>query len=157
LIIHKKFMKSFISIIMLIYVASCSANESVEEGRCKVDLSLEPDLSELVLVGTDVVNIKDFEPYNASLSKNYSSEIGGAILTLSVISESMSVSIKRTFKEPGGVVHVSVYDSVCISNDVFGAQDLFGKIVSEGVLILEKKPNVNGVPIDLWVLYEKDS
>lgn len=149
----KKAILSFTVLPFLVFIASCNANDTVNENLCKPDLSIEVNLPELVLVGTDVVNIESFKSSKKALANNYLAEIGGATLNFSITSNSQVISAERTFQEPGEPIKNSLYKPVCIYNDTILAKGLIGKVVDDGILILEKKPNTEGVPINLWVLY----
>ena len=142
-------------VMILVFVATYNANISAREGECIMDASFELNLPKSVIVGTDIVNIESFQSSNNMLFKSYSAEMGGAILTLSVISDSKGTHIERLFQEPSEPIHKIVYKSVCIDDDTIIAENLIAKRVMDGVLILEKKPNVNGIPVDLWVFYRE--
>jgi len=150
-----KVISSFTVLPFLFFITSCNANDTVNESLCKPSLSIEESLPELVLVGTDVVNIESFRSSKKALANNYLAEIGGATLNFSITSNSQIISAERTFQEPGEPIKNSLYKPVCIYNDTILAKDLIGKIVDDGILILEKKPNTEGVPINLWVLYNE--
>ena len=151
-----KWLAFYFGLIMLNFVAGCSANDVIGESACEVNTFSELDLPTLVVVGTDVVNIESFQSNEGRLGNNYSTEIGGAILTLSIISDSKNTNIKRTFQEPGEPIHTSLYELICISKGTLRAQNLIGKVVNDGILLLEKKPNVDGIPVNLWVFYDKN-
>ncbi len=140
---------------LLVFVTGCNANESAMEDLCEVDTSLELNLPTLALVGTDVINIELFQSSKKGLAKSYFTELGGATLTFSVSSNLNTTNIKRTFQEPGEPAHSHVYKSVCIYNDTIQAKNFIGKVVDGGVLVLETKPNVDGIPVDLWILYNE--
>ncbi|MCP4326430.1 MAG: hypothetical protein GY787_32275 [Alteromonadales bacterium] len=151
----KRVISYFTALPLLVFVIGCNANGSVSEDLCKLDAPLELNLPKLVIVGTDVVNIESFQSSKKVLAKSYSAELGGATLTFLVTSDSKSTDIVRTFQEPGEPNHNNVYKSVCIYNDTIQAQNFIGKIVDDGVLLLEKEPNVDGIPVDLWILYNE--
>jgi hypothetical protein len=146
----KKVILYFGVLTLLMFVTACNSSGYSREDVCKVDTLVESTLPKLVIVGTDVVNIESFQSSNNMLVKSYSAEMGGAILTLSVISDSKGTHIERLFQEPGESIHKIVYKSVCIYHDTIIAENFIGKMVSSGVLILEKKPNIDGIPVDLW-------
>lgn len=151
----KKMISSFTVLPFLVFLTSCNANSSVSKSLCKQDLSIELNLPKFVLVGTDVVNLENFKSSKKALSNSYITEIGGATLTFSITSNSQVISAERSFQEPGEPIKNSLYKSVCIYNDTILAENLIGKLVDDGILILEKKPDTEGIPINLWVLYNE--
>lgn len=153
---NMKIMKSFFTVLpFLVFITSCNANPSVSENICKQDLSNELNLPEVVLVGTDVVDIESFKSSKKALANNYVAEIGGATLTFSITSNSQVISAERIFQEPGEPIKNRLYNAICIYNDTILAKNLIGKVVDDGILILEKEPNADGIPINLWVLYNE--
>ena len=136
------------------FTSSVNANDSIEEALCKVDMSIELNLPKLVLVGTNVITFDSFQPSFDKIAEHYSAEIGGATLTLSIIPDSKNTQIKRTFQEPDEPIYEQLYDSVCMYENTIYAPNLIGKLVTEGLLILEIKPNVDEISTDLWVLYK---
>jgi len=151
----KNIISYFTVLSLLVFVTGCNANDSAKEGSCKIDASLELNLPTLVIVGTDVVNIELFQSSKKALAKSYSAEIGGATLNFLVTSDSNNTDIERTFQEPGEPIYSNVYKSVCIYNDTIQAENFIGKVVDDGVLVLEKTPRVDGIPVDLWILYSE--
>ena len=144
---------SFTALIMLVLISGCSVNDSVGKIGCSVGLTPDNNLPKLVLVGTEVVSFDDFKNKSDNFLGHYSVEISDAILSLSITSGSMGYDIERTFQESGEAIHAKNYKSVCISKGIFSAPGLIGKVVNDGILMLEQKSNVDGIPVDLWILY----
>lgn len=153
--IVKKGLSKFIGLTMLGIVAGCSATEQLNEPNCATNLSSEQKIPHLVLIGTDVVNLDSFNLNSGNLGKSYSADLGGASLSLTIKDGGSHTAITRTFQEPGVPAQIKEYKSVCISSETLVAPHLVGKIINEGLLLLEKKSNVDGIPTDLWVFYSK--
>jgi len=153
--IFQKGLSTFVGLIMLGVVVGCSATEQVKEPKCAVNSSSEQKIPSLVLIGTDVANLDSFKLNNASLGKSYSAELGGASISLIIKGGSSHTTITRTFQEPGVPAHSREYKSVCIFGGTLNAPDLVGKIINEGLLLLEQESNVDGIPTELWVFYSK--
>ena len=157
MLIKDKRLVLVVGLIILNLVAGCSEKYFMEEGVCEANFSSEEDLPKSVLVGVDVVNIESLPANVGRLGSNYSAEIGGATLALSIVIDSKILNIKRTFREPGESAHTRVYESICVSNGILRGQNLIGRVVKDGILLLERKPNIDGVPVDLWVFYDKNN
>lgn len=153
--IVKKGLSTFVGLTLLGIVVSCSATEQLKEPICAVNPSSEQKMPNLVLIGTDVVNLNTFKVNNGSLGKSYLAELGGATISLIIKGGGSHTAITRTFQEPGVPAHTREYKSVCISGETLSAPHLVGKIINEGLLLLEKKSNVDGIPTELWVFYSK--
>ena len=108
----------------------------------------------LVLVGSDVVDIESFNKSKEQLSKNYSAEVGGAALELSLDLTSEYLTIIRSFNEPGQAVNTKTY-IICNSEEGLSSDELYIRVLNNSVLMLETEPGVDGIPDDLWILYDK--
>ena len=108
----------------------------------------------LVLVGTDVVDIESFNKNKEQFSKSYSAEIGGAALELSLDLSSEYLTVIRIFMELGQAVNTKTY-IICNSEEELSSDELHIRVVDNGVLMLETEPGVDGIPDNLWILYEK--
>jgi hypothetical protein len=137
----------------------CSAESIAAEHRtvdieCSTDAASNLTVPNLVLVGTDVVDIESFNKTQEPLGKSYSTEIGGATLVLSLDLASDSLVIIREFKEPGQPAHTKTYN-ICIAEGNLSSDELHISVVKNGILIFETDPDVDGIPSNLWILYEK--
>jgi len=153
--IVKKGLSTFVGLTLLGIVVGCSATEQLKEPSCAVNLSSEQKMPNLVLIGTDVVNLDTFKVNNGSLGKSYSADLGGASLNLKIEGVGSNTVITRSFQEPGAPAHNREYKSLCISGETLSAPHLVGKIINEGLLLLEQKSNVDGIPTEIWVFYSK--
>lgn len=147
----------FYVLIFLFISSSCSAqsNHEYSDQACDISFSSLEGLPEMVLVGTDVVELSSFNSAKVhKLKKKYSTEFGGATLTLSISQNKNDRRITRTFKEPGMKEQATEYSSYCTKERFISADNLKGIIVSDGILLLEEKPEIDGVPNDLWVYYK---
>jgi hypothetical protein len=145
-----------LTVLMFFTLCACIAQSggADEKKPCNVTFSTLEGLPEMVLVGTDVVNIESLNPSSQTLESNYSVEIGGATLAIQVSQAKTVKTIRRTYQEPGTGKQVHEYSPVCTAKGLFSAEDLKGKIVEGGLLLLEEKPGVEGFPSDLWIYYE---
>lgn len=141
----------FISLNLTFWCAAESKNIEIE---CREDVISDLAVPDLVLIRTDVVDIKRFKKTQEQFGKNYSTEIGGSTLALSLDLTSDYLTIVRTFKEPGQSVHAKTYN-ICILEENLSSDQLRIRVVNNGVLILETEPGVEGIPNDLWILYDK--
>lgn len=144
---------------VLTFNTACSASSEksgIGDDCSSLNFSLS-GLPSLVLVGTDVVELSTFNLGLRELSETYQAEMGGASLGLTVSDQSKKKIITRTFKEPGENQLTSVFYPVCQSEELILAGDLKGKIVEEGLLVLEQKAEVEGIPSDLWIFYKVDN
>ena len=107
----------------------------------------------LVLVGTDVVDIESFNKSKEQLSKSYSAEVGGAALELSLNLTSEYLTVIRSFNEPGQAVNTKTY--IICNSEEFSSDKLHIRVVGNGILMLETEPSVDGIPDDLWILYDR--
>jgi len=149
----QKITSYLIGVPLLVFVISCNANHPTGEDLCKSDSFLEINLPRSVIVGTDIVNIEKFKLSDKQLAKSYSAELGGATIKILVTSNLQGTSIERVFQEPGEIIHNNSYKLVCISNNTMRAENFIVRIVDDGILVLETKPNVEGISNDIWVLY----
>lgn len=137
-------------------------------GSAAVDASVAPanpqpavDLSALpqdVLVGTDVYPLKSFlkDDVPKLATGSYRSEQGGASATVKLSSSANGWTLARRFAEPGAPPQNKTYSGL---TEQAAATHLQGEGVhvlstKEGVLVLEQRSEVDGLPAALWVLYE---
>lgn len=144
----------FLGFILLNITSGCTANSVAVGIDCRKNVTSGLSMPDLVLVGTDIVDIESFNKSKDQLSKSYFAEIGGAALALSLDLTSESLTIIRTFNEPGQAVNTKTY-IICNSEEELSSDDLHIRVVNNGVLILETEPSVDGIPDDLWILYDK--
>ena len=122
---------------------------------CNKNISSNLSMPGLVLVGTDVVDIKSFNKSKEQLSKSYSAEVGGAALELSLDLTSEYLTVIRSFNEPGQAVNTKTY-IICNLEEGLSSDELYIRVVNDGVLMLETEPGIDGIPDDLWILYDKN-
>lgn len=140
--------------ILLNLTSGCAAEPTNTEIDCSADIISDFSVPDLVLVGTDVVDIKSFNSAREQFGKSYSAEVGGATLALSLNITPDYLTITRIFKEPGQSANAKTYN-VCISEEKFSSDKLRIRVVNNGVLILETEPGIDGIPNDLWISYDK--
>lgn len=143
---------------MLSVSAACSvAVESKNASKACSQLETFKDIGpSLVLVGTDVVDKNALTLASIDLNHSYSTEIGGATLSLSIVASSNQLSITRVFQEPGEAQVTTTFYPVCLKNSLIIADGLRAHITDQGLLVWEHKTKVEGIPSDLWILYTKD-
>ena len=140
--------------ILLNITSVCTANPVALGLGCSKNIASGLSMPDFVLVGTDVVDIESFNKSKEPLSKGYSAETGGAALELSLDLTSEYLTIIRSFKEPGQAVNTKTY-IICNSEEELSSDELHIRVVDNGVLMLETEPGVDGIPDDLWILYDK--
>lgn len=151
-------LRTLFVLFIALFGVSCSANDDNASlsASCEALSKSAKSIPDMVLVGTDVVDISAFERSSEQLTGNYSTDIGGAILSLSIkLSSSNKFVVQRKYQEPGEQVFESTYSSGCVINGYVYAENLTVKVVKEGILVLESKSNVDGIPMDLWILYNR--
>ena len=111
-------------------------------------------MPDIVLVGTDVVDIGSFNKSNEKLSNSYSAEIGGASLVLSMDLTPEYLTIIRTFSEPGKAVNTKTY--IISNSEEPSSDELHIRVVNNGILMLETESVVDGIPDEFWILYDKN-
>jgi hypothetical protein len=140
--------------IILNFTSGCSAEPVTVGIGCNRSVASNLSMPGLVLVGTDVVDIESFNKSKEQFSKSYFAEIGGAALELSLDFTSEYLTVIRIFIEPGQAVNTKTY-IICNSEEELSSVELHIRVVDNGVLMLETEPGVDGIPDDLWILYEK--
>jgi hypothetical protein len=124
------------------------------EQSCNISFSSLEGLPELVLAGTDFVELSSFNQAKVNVLENeYSAELGGANLTLRINQNNNDKIITRIFKEPGMKEEITNYSPYCEKEGFISAENLKAIIVSDGLLLLEEKSGIDGIPSDLWVYY----
>ena len=145
----------FLGFILLNVTSGCTANPVAVGIDCSKNVTSDLSMPDLVLVGTDVVDIESFNKSKEQLSKNYSAEVGGAALELSLDLTSEYLTIIRSFNEPGQAVNTKTY--IICNSEEFSSDKLHIRVVGNGILMLETEPSVDGIPDDLWILYNKQN
>lgn len=145
---------AFLGFILLNITSGCTVNPVAVGIDCSKNVTSVLSMPDLVLVGTDVVDIESFNKSKEQLSKSYSAETGGPVLELSLDLSSEYLTIIRSFNEPGQAVNTKTY-IICKSEDEFSSDELHIRVVNNGILVLETEPSVDGIPDDIWILYDK--
>ena len=144
----------FLGFVLLNFTLGCSAEPVTAGIDCNRNVASNLSMPGLVLVGSDVVDIESFNKSKEQLSKNYSAEVGGAALELSLDLTSEYLTIIRSFNEPGQAVNTKTY-IICNSEEGLSSDELYIRVLNNSVLMLETEPGVDGIPDDLWILYDK--
>lgn len=153
---HRKIKLMFLAFAILIGLAcSAQSKDAPPKSACEVTFSTFDGLPTQVLVGTDIENIASFKASSSALEGAYHTDIGGAVLTIHIIQTEKGRTLKRIFMEPGKPEDAHDYFPVCISDGRLSADKLKGKIVEDGLLILEEQPDVEGIPDNLWIFYKR--
>ena len=134
-------------------ISGCKAESITARVDCSANSTSGLTVPNLVLVGTDVIDIASFNKIQGQLSKSYSAEVGGASLVLSLDVTPEYLTITRTFNEPSQVVHTKTYN-VCKSGAILGSDKAHIRFVNNGILLLETESGVDGIPNDFWILYD---
>jgi len=141
---------------LLNLTSGCMAEPVTVGVDCSRNVASGLAMPDLVLVGTDVVDIEIFDKSQEPLSKSYSAEAGGAVLELSLELYAEYLTIIRAFNEPGQDVNLKTY-VICNSEEELSSDELHIRVVDNGVLMFEAEPGVDGIPDDLWILYDKQN
>ena len=139
----------FLVAIFTSFAAGCNARHLTGDYKCKSNILAASTLPELVVQGTDVVSVKDFQLNHKPLVSTYSAELGGVELQFLVTSTSDGIEVERILQIPGEPVQSKKYKDICFSNSSFVATDLIGKNVNGGLLILEQNNNSEAIPNDI--------
>lgn len=121
-----------------------------QPAQCEALSSEASDLPADVLVGTDIAELTSFKDSDADITGEYQAELGGATVSVSVASDSLT----RTFQEPDADPDRRTFHSTCISGSDLIAEGMVARRVSEGLLYLEPSSDVGGMPDSLWLLLE---
>lgn len=153
-----KMKRIFFCVLTILFIStSCSAQSDhvYSEQACNTSFSSLDGLPELVLVGTDVVKLSSFSKAKVNkMKKEYSAEFGGANLTLRISQNKNDKRITRIYKEPGMKEEITIYSPYCAKERFISAENLKAIMVSDGLLLLEEKSEIDGIPSDLWVYYK---
>jgi hypothetical protein len=152
--------KTFFCILTILFISfSCSAQSDhvYSEEACNPSFSTLEGLPELVLVGTDIVKLSSFSNAKViKIKKEYSAEFGGANLTLRISQNKNDKRITRIYKEPGMMEKATIYSPYCAKERFISAKNLKAILVHDGILLLEEKSMIDGIPDDLWVYYKQN-
>jgi len=108
-------------------------------------------LPKQVLMGTDVVDENNFDTV-ASSNGVYSIDMGGAIVTVEIVNQ----SLKRSYVEPGMEELVKNYPSLCMQENGIDAESIRVVFVTNGLLLWEQKPGDAMIPQDMWIFLQKE-
>lgn len=114
-------------------------------------------LPQEVLVGTGTQPLGVFLKSRRTLPREgrFFNEQGGGTATIDLRRGTKGVVLVRTFREPGEPVNRKIYSGLReTSNDRLSSTDIEILSVKDGLLILEEKSGVDGIPDSLWVLYQ---
>jgi hypothetical protein len=135
---------------------SCAEKPSLEKEPTISSLKiLIPELQD-VLDGTDLINMDtlDFRSLGTNIEGEYISEQGGSELSLTVIQKGDQWTIQRTYNEPEADEEVKIYQTRFENSALVSAEgDFFVRGTTDGLLVLELKSGVDGIPADYWIHY----
>lgn len=140
-------------VILMSLACSAQSEEVSKNNECDAAFTTFDGLPTQVLVGTDIVDSSSLNTSSQVLKSEYSAEMGGAKLTLYVTQTDKGRTVKRIYQEPGMIEVVRDYSPVCFLDGRLSADRLKGKIVDGGLILLEERPDVNGIPNNLWIYY----
>jgi hypothetical protein len=137
--------------------AVSAANAPVAGGLSVAATRLPPGPQE-VLVGTDVVELETFAQLRAAVKVpgKFRGEQGGASATVQIERGKHGITLTRLFQEPGAKSVRAVYPGLAASQDGtrLSAPNLEVLGVKDGILVLESKSGVDGIPASLWISYQ---
>jgi hypothetical protein len=112
-----------------------------------------------VLVGTDIVPIADYLDSAGVIppSGTFRSEQGGATAEVRLESGSPGTTLTREFTEPGTKPQVRRYAGLQPGNGGvrLSGQDIEVLGATPGLLVLEQRSGVDGIPDSLWIEYSR--
>jgi hypothetical protein len=135
---------------------ACAEKPNLEkEPTVSSSKSVMPKLQD-VLDGTDLINMDtlDLRSLGTDIEGEYLSEQGGSELLLTVTRKGEQWTIKRTYNEPEVGKQVRIYQTKLRDGALISAnEDLFVQGTTDGLLVLELKSGVDGIPADYWIHY----
>lgn len=118
-------------------------------------------LPDSVLVGTDVVPLGSYLTSTVPIPPNgaFRSEQGGATAEVRIAPGTQGVTLTRELTEPGTKAQTKRYDGLqARANSVrLSSANLEVLGTRQGVLVLEKRSGVDGIPDSLWIEYQRPS
>lgn len=115
-------------------------------------------LPESVLVGTDVIPLAELlgSATPIPLTGTYQCEQGGATAEVHLETNAKGRRLTREFAEPGTAAQVRRYDNLrSQANGMWlSGKDLEIVGTKQGILVLEKDSQVDGIPAELWIEYQ---
>jgi hypothetical protein len=135
--------------------ASNPTNARPTAADWKRDLNTLPDS---VLVGTDVTPLSEFLGSVTSIPSSgaFRSEQGGATAQVRLETGPQGQTLTREFSEPGTSAQIKRYEALRAQADGMrlSGSDLEVLGVAQGILVLEKRSGVEGIPDSLWIQYD---
>lgn len=170
----KKYISFLLAGLLSFPLSSCQAKESLapqEKSAAQENTSVLPATSNLnngctildeyftklstqVLLETDVVAIGTFEKTKSNLG-GYLAEVGGASFNVELAQSKDAYILRRTYSEPGLAPEIKEYAIDCISDGLLYGENVRGKFVPEGLLLLELNSGNEFIGPDLWVFLSK--
>ena len=145
----------FFFITLLSAAFSANGDSTGASTSCEAIYQSTGNLPGKVLVGTDIVDAATLKPSSDPLEGAYSTDIGGAMLYLSIQAASGMLVVHRKYQEPGEPVLGATYHIACISKGNAYADNLVLRAVQGGVLVAEEKSKLDGIPAHLWIFYNR--
>ncbi|MET1255302.1 hypothetical protein [Aliikangiella maris] len=127
--------------------------------HCQIPVVAFSKLTQEVLTGTDMQPLSDFKYQPAEQqTATYSSENGGATLTVKVATEKTSINtqqttfhITRIYQEPGLPNDIKTYSPVCIQNEKLYHPSLRALTTADSLLWLELDSQNEFISADFWI------
>lgn len=113
-----------------------------------------------VLESTDMVKIGNFQPTHRTshqLAGHYRAETGGAVSRLSIHAQGRTLSIERSYEEPGLKPQRKHYSKLTVRPDgSYHAPGVSLKPLRDGsVLLWERRSGLEFVPDSFWIHYRQ--
>jgi hypothetical protein len=145
-------------LLSLLFGFACAEKPSLENEPTISSKNVAPKLQEVqeALDGTDLVDIKTLNliSFGTNIEGQYRSEQGGSELSLTVIQKGDQWTIQRIYSEPEVGEEVKVYQTRLDDSALVSAEgDFFVRGTTDGLLVLELKSGVDGIPADYWIHY----
>lgn len=129
------------------------AEASPEKPRasiCTIPTTAFKNLPTEVLDGTDVTDLKIFQPTDMS-GTYFQTEMGGADLVINIQASNNGHVVQRVYIEPGEEKQVANYKNLCISDGLLYGPNIRGIFTKDGLLWLELDSKQEFITPDLWI------
>lgn len=163
--VKSNFLRLFLVLFLCAFLVNCNASDSsadtatadVQVASVSKDSGSTPDsnknksLPAMVLTGTDVIARTKYKPAKVTPG-NYSSEMGGATLQVSVTkTASGKFDVQRVYAEPGEKKDTKKYHGLVEADHILTGGELTIEYVHGGILWWEENSGNEFIPSDLCI------
>ncbi|MDH2433769.1 hypothetical protein QCD60_14445 [Pokkaliibacter sp. MBI-7] len=141
-----RFTSSLIASCLLASISACSTAATSSACQPAADFAHID-----VVLATDVTPLSSFPPASAGSQNQYSNELGGATIAITLSADHHS--LKRSWTEPGQPPAEQTYAIDCADPHYLLGQGVTAKFVKDGLIVQETHPNTEGIPADMGMFY----